>query len=158
YVKSNGSFGLTTMHNKHAEVKGEKIRFEFRGKSGISHEIDLEDQRLARIVRQCQDLPGQELFEYVSEDGSVRDVNSNDVNEYLRAISGMNITAKDFRTWAGTALAAQALQEFEDFDSQAGAKRNITRAIERVAQRLGNTSAICRTCYIHPAIFEAYKD
>lgn len=158
YVKSNGSFGLTTMHNKHAEVKGEKIRFEFRGKSRISHEIDFEDQRLARIVRQCQDLPGQQLFEYVSEDGSVRDVNSNDVNEYLRAISGMDITAKDFRTWAGTALAAQALQEFENFDSQAAAKRNITQAIERVAQRLGNTSVICRKCYIHPAIFEAYMD
>ncbi len=158
YAKSNGSFGLTTMRNKHAEVKGEKIRFEFRGKSGIEHEIGMEDPRLARIVRQCQDLPGQELFEYLEEDGRVCDVDSGDVNAYLREISGLDITAKDFRTWAGTALAAQALQEFEDFDSQAAAKRNITRAIESVSERLGNTSAICRKCYIHPAIFEAYMD
>jgi DNA topoisomerase-1 len=158
YAKSNGSFGLTTMRNKHAKVKGQKIRFEFRGKSGKEHEIGMEDPRLARIVRQCQDLPGQELFEYVEDDGRVCDVDSGDVNEYLREISGLDITAKDFRTWAGTALAAQALQEFEDFDSQAAAKRNITQAIERVAQRLGNTSAICRKCYIHPAIFEAYMD
>jgi DNA topoisomerase I len=158
YAKSNGSFGLTTMQNKHARVKGEKIRFEFRGKSGKEHEVGMEDPRLANIVRQCQDLPGQELFEYVEDDGRVCDVDSGDVNEYLREISGLDITAKDFRTWAGTALAAQALQEFEDFDSQAAAKRNITHAIERVAQRLGNTSAICRKCYIHPAIFEAYMD
>ncbi len=158
YAKSNGSFGLTTMQDKHVQVKGETIRFEFRGKSGIEHEIDLEDQRLARIVRQCQDLPGQELFQYVDEEGHVCDVDSGDVNEYLREISGLDITAKDFRTWAGTALAAQALQECEDFDSQAAAKRNITRAIERVAQRLGNTKAICRKCYVHPAIFEAYMD
>src|SRR5437773_1221945 len=119
YAKSNGSFGLTTMQDKHAHVKGEKIRFEFRGKGGIEHEIDLEDQRLARIVRRCQDLPGQELFQYVDEDGGICDVDSGDVNEYLRVISGMEITAKDFRTWAGTALAARALQVFEDFDSQA---------------------------------------
>ncbi|MBW8883357.1 MAG: DNA topoisomerase IB [Planctomycetia bacterium] len=158
YAKSNGSFGLTTMQDKHVQVKGETIRFEFRGKSGIEHEIDLEDQRLARIVRQCQDLPGQELFQYVDEEGHVCDVDSGDVNEYLREISGLDITAKDFRTWAGTALAAQALQKCEDFDSQAAAKRNITRAIERVAQRLGNTKAICRKCYVHPAIFEAYMD
>jgi DNA topoisomerase I len=158
YAKSNGSFGLTTMQDKHAHVQGEKIRFEFRGKSGVEHEIDLEDERLARIVRQCQDLPGQELFQYLDEDDRVCDVDSGDVNEYLREVSGLDITAKDFRTWAGTALAAQALQEFEDFDSQAAAKRNITLAIERVAQRLGNTTAICRKCYIHPAVLEAYMD
>jgi DNA topoisomerase-1 len=158
YARSNGSFGLTTMKDKHAEVKGERIRFEFRGKSGIEHEIDLEDQRLARIVRQCQDLPGQELFQYVDEDGLVCDIDSDDVNDYLRAISGMDITAKDFRTWAGTALAARALQEIEDFDSQAAAKRNITQAIEHVAERLGNTNAVCRKCYIHPAIFDAYMN
>jgi DNA topoisomerase I len=158
YAKSNGSFGLTTMRNKHARVKGEKIRFEFRGKSGIEHEIDLADPRLARIVRQCQDLPGQELFQYLDDDGKVRDIGSADVNDYLREISGLDVTAKDFRTWAGTALAAQALQEFEEFDSQAAAKRNITAAIERVAERLGNTKAICRKCYIHPAIFDAYLD
>src|SRR5205085_2647377 len=150
--------GLTTMKDKHAEVKGRKIRFEFRGKSGIEHEIDLEDPRLARIVRACQELPGQELFQYVDEDGEIRDVDSSDVNVYLRSISDMDITAKDFRTWAGTALAAHALEEFEDFDSQAAAKRNITLAIERVAQRLGNTKTVCRKCYIHPAILDAYMD
>jgi DNA topoisomerase-1 len=149
---------LTTIHNRHAKTKGSRIRFEFRGKSGIEHEIDLQDQRLARIVRQCQELPGQELFEYLDEEGQAHDISSSDVNDYLREISGLDITAKDFRTWAGTALAAQALQEFEDFDSKAAAKRNITRAIERVAERLGNTQAICRKCYIHPAIIDAYID
>jgi DNA topoisomerase-1 len=109
-------------------------------------------------VQQCQDLPGQELFQYVDANDEVRDVTSGDVNEYLREVSGGDFTAKDFRTWAGTALAARALQEFEDFDSQAAAKRNITRAVERVAQRLGNTTAICRKCYVHPAIIDAYLD
>jgi DNA topoisomerase-1 len=158
YVKSNRSFGLTTMKDGHAKINGAKIRLEFRGKSGKRHEIDLRDERLARIVQQCQDLPGQELFQYVDADDEVHDVTSGDVNEYLRQVSGGDFTAKDFRTWAGTALAARALQEFEDFDSQAAAKRNITRAIERVAQRLGNTTAICRKCYVHPAIIDAYLD
>jgi DNA topoisomerase-1 len=157
YAKSNGSFGLTTMRDHHARVRGAKVTFEFRGKSGIEHEIDLQDPRLARLVRQCQDLPGQELFQYF-DNGEVRDIGSSDVNDYLREISGNDFTAKDFRTWAGTALAAQALQEFEDFDSQAAAKRNITQAIERVAQRLGNTKAICRKCYVHPAVIDAYMD
>jgi len=150
--------GLTTMHDRHAEIHGSKIRFEFRGKSGIQHEIDIQDPRLATIVHQCQDLPGQELFEYVDENGEVRDIGSSDVNLYLHEIAGEDFSAKDFRTWAGTALAAQALQEFEDFDSQAGAKRNITRAIERVAERLGNTKAVCRKCYVHPAVIDAYMD
>jgi len=158
YAKSNGSFGLTTMRNRHASVRGARVRFEFRGKSGIEHDIDLEDPKLARIVRQCQELPGQELFEYVDDDDVVKDIGSSDVNAYLREISGHEFTAKDFRTWAGTALAAQALQEFEDFDSQAAAKRNITQAIERVAERLGNTKAICRKCYVHPAVIDAYMD
>lgn len=158
YARTNESFGLTTMQNRHARVKKGRIRFEFRGKSGIEHEIDIQDARLARIVDQCQDLPGQELFEYLDEEGNVRDVTSNDVNDYLRQIVGEDFTAKDFRTWAGTALAAAALQEFEDFDSKAGAKRNITKAIERVAQRLGNTKAVCRKCYVHPAIIDAYMD
>jgi len=158
YVKSNRSFGLTTMKDGHAKINGAKIRLEFRGKSGKRHEIDLRDERLARIVQQCQDLPGQELFQYIDANDQVRDVTSGDVNEYLRQISGGDFTAKDFRTWAGTALAARALHEFEDFDSQAAAKRNITRAIERVAQRLGNTTAICRKCYVHPAIIDAYLD
>ena len=158
YARDNRSFGLTTMHNRHAKVNGRKVRFDFPGKSGIQHEIDLEDPQLVGVVRQCQDLPGQELFEYVDDDGRRRDVGSADVNEYLRQISGADFTAKDFRTWAGTVLAAQALQEFEDFDSQAAAKRNLTQAIERVAQRLGNTRAICRNCYIHPSVIAAYMD
>jgi DNA topoisomerase-1 len=158
YAKINNSFGLTTMRDGHADVKGARGRLEFQGKSGIDREIDLRDPRLARIVEQCQDLPGQELFQYIDEKGAIHDVGSTDVNDYLREISGQDITAKDFRTWAGTALAAQALQEFEDFDTAAAAKRNVTKAIERVAERLGNTRAVCRKCYIHPAIIDAYMD
>jgi DNA topoisomerase I len=158
YASNNNSFGLTTMRDRHAEVSGKKVCFDFNGKSGVAHEIDLEEPRLASIVEKCQDLPGQELFQYVDADGEVRDVGSADVNAYLREISDDDFTAKDFRTWAGTALAAQALREFEDFDSKAAAKRNIRRAIEHVAERLGNTTAVCRKCYIHPAIFDAYMD
>jgi DNA topoisomerase I len=158
YSRSNNSFGLTTMQDRHAKASGRRILFRFRGKSGILHEVRLDDPKLARIVRRCQDLPGQELFQYVDKDERVRDVSSADVNDYLREISGADFTAKDFRTWAGTILAAQALQELRDFDSQAAAKRNITRAIERVAERLGNTTAISRKCYVHPAVIDAYLD
>jgi DNA topoisomerase-1 len=146
------------MRDEHVTIRGARIRFDFRGKHGIEHEIDLKDSRLARIVHACRDLPGQELFQYLDDAGDVRDVGSGDVNDYLRAISGEDFTAKDFRTWAGTALAAQALQEFQDFDSAAAAKRNVTRAIEQVAERLGNTQSICRKCYVHPAVIEAYLD
>jgi DNA topoisomerase-1 len=158
YARDNHSFGLTTMHDEHVKIRGATIRFDFRGKHGVEHEIDLQDRRLAEIVHACRDLPGQELFQYVDDAGKVCDVGSGDVNDYLREISGEYFTAKDFRTWAGTALAAQALQEFQDFDSQAAAKRNIRKAIERVAERLGNTQAICRKSYVHPAIIEAYMD
>ncbi len=158
YARDNHSFGLTTMHDEHVKLRGATIRFDFRGKHGVEHEIDLEDRRLAAIVHACRDLPGQELFQYLDAAGEVRDVDSGDVNDYVRKISGEDFTAKDFRTWAGTALAAQALQEFQDFDSKAAAKRNLTKAIERVAERLGNTQAICRKCYVHPAIIEAYVD
>lgn len=158
YAETNGSFGLTTLRNRHALVHGSAIRFSFRGKSGIKREVELHDARLAKIVRKCQDVPGQELFGYLDEDGQARDIGSADVNEYLRQVTGQDFTAKDFRTWAGTALAAQALREFEDFDSEAAAKRNITKAIERVAARLGNTKAVCRKCYIHPAVIDAYLD
>jgi DNA topoisomerase-1 len=158
YARNNNSFGLTTMRDRHARVARSSVRFAFKGKSGVDHHIEVHDPRLARIVGKCQDLPGQELFQYVDERGEVHDVGSADINEYLRQISGQDFTAKDFRTWAGTALAAQALQEFEDFDTQAAAKRNITHAIERVAQRLGNTKAVCRKCYIHPAVIDAYMD
>lgn len=158
YARDNHSFGLTTMHDAHVKLRGAAIRFDFRGKHGIEHEIDLKDRRLASIVHACRELPGQELFQYLDEAGEVRDVGSTDVNDYLREISGADFTAKDFRTWAGTALAAQALKEFQDFDSKAAAKRNVTKAIERVAERLGNTQAICRKCYVHPAIIDAYMD
>lgn len=158
YARDNRSFGLTTMHDEHVKVRGGTIRFDFRGKHGVEHEIDLSDRRLAAIVRACRSLPGQELFQYVDESAEVCDIGSGDVNDYLRKISGRDFTAKDFRTWAGTALAAQALQEFEDFDSKAAAKRNLTKAIERVAERLGNTQSICRKSYVHPAVIDAYMD
>lgn len=158
YARNNQSFGLTTMLDRHAQVKRGQVSFRFRGKSGIRHEIGLENAKLSRIIRRCQELPGQELFQYVDEQSAVHDIGSADVNEYLREISGADFTAKDFRTWAGTVLAARALQGFQDFDSQAAAKRNITQAIERVAERLGNTTAISRKCYVHPAIIDAYLD
>ncbi len=156
YARANHSFGLTTMRDRHVALDGASIRFTFRGKSGIHHEIGIHDRRLARIVKRCQELPGQELFQYLDEEGKTQDIDSADVNEYLREITGQPFTAKDFRTWAGTVLAVMALQEFEAFDSQAQAKKNIVRAIERVAERLGNTPTVCRKCYIHPAVLDAY--
>lgn len=158
YARQNHSFGLTTLRDEHAAVRGAKVTFCFRGKSGVRRCLDLEDRRLARIVKACQDLPGQELFQYLDEDDGVHDVGSEDVNEYLRSATGQDFTAKDFRTWAGTVLAARALQEFQAFDSKAQAKRQIVAAIERVAKRLGNTAAVCRKCYVHPAILDSYLD
>ncbi len=158
YARSNRSYGLTTMRNRHVEVESSSIRFKFRGKSGVAHEIDIQDRRLARIVGRCQDLPGQRLFEYIDADGTVQEVDSGEVNEYLREITGEDFTAKDFRTWAGTVLAALALQEFEAFDSQTQAKKNVVQAIERVAERLGNTPSVCRKCYVHPTVLDAYLD
>ena len=155
YAKVNHAYGLTTIHNRHAKVHGSTIEFRFRGKSGVKHAIDFDDPRIARIVRKCQDLPGEELFAYVDGD-KVHDIKSDDVNEYLKEITGEDFTAKDFRTWAGTVLAAHALQEFEKADSQAARKKNIVRAIEAVAKRLGNTRAVCRKCYIHPRILDSY--
>jgi DNA topoisomerase I len=156
YAKTNNSYGLTTLQDEHVEIEAGLIRFGFRGKSGIEHEIDVQDARLARIVKACQDLPGQDLFQYVDEDGQVRDVTSTDVNEYLHEIAGEEFTAKDFRTWAGTVLAALALQEFEAFDTRTQAKRNVMAAIRSVAQRLGNTPAVCKSCYVHPRVIDAY--
>jgi DNA topoisomerase I len=156
YAKQNGSFGLTTMRDQHAKIQGRMVRFEYRGKSGVRHAVDLRDARLTRIVKDCRDLPGYELFQYVDENGERHVVDSADVNAYLRKISGEDFTAKDFRTWAGTILAAEALVEVGAFASQAQAKRNIVRAVEAVARRLGNTRSVCRKSYIHPAIFETY--
>jgi DNA topoisomerase-1 len=156
YARDNGSFGLTTMRDRHVAVSGALLRFHFRGKSGKEHAVDIRDPRLARIVRRCQELPGQELFQYVAEDGSRQTIDSADVNAYLRTIAGEEFTAKDFRTWAGTVLAAIALAEIAAFTSRRQARRNILRAVESVARRLGNTPAICRKGYVHPAVIDAY--
>ncbi|MBX9739273.1 MAG: DNA topoisomerase IB [Beijerinckiaceae bacterium] len=158
YARTNKSYGLTTLRNRHVEVDGGELRFEFKGKSGKSWKLKVRDKRIAKVVRQCQDLPGQNLFQYVDEDGARQAVTSADVNDYLREISGAQITAKDFRTWAGTVLAAIALSEFEAVDTQALAKRNVKAAIERVAARLGNTPTICRKCYVHPEVVQSYLD
>ena len=158
YARDNSSYGLTTMRNRHVDVEGSTIEFRFRGKGGKSHRVAVTDRRLARVVQRCQDLPGYELFQYVDDDGEVRNVESSDINEYLREVTGHDFTAKDFRTWAGTVAAAWALQEFEAFDSEVEAKGNILRAIEKVAAMLGNTPAVCRKCYVHPAVLEAYMD
>jgi DNA topoisomerase-1 len=158
YARDNKSFGLTTMRDRHAKVDGGAVKFHFRGKSGKEHSVGVRDRRLARIVKKSQELPGQELFQYVDDAGERHSVGSADVNAYLREISGEEFTAKDFRTWAGTVLAALALREFEAFDSDAQAKRNVVRAIESVAERLGNTPAVCRKCYVHPAVIETYMD
>lgn len=158
YAKQNNSFGLTTMRDRHVRVCGGAMRFEFRGKSGKLHKIELSDPRLAKVVKGCQDIPGQELFQYLDDDGERRKISSNDVNDYLREITGGDFTAKDFRTWAGTVLAAMALREVEKTDTKAEQKRNITKAIESVAAKLGNTPTICRRCYIHPFVLEAYMD
>lgn len=158
YAKSNKSYGLTTLRNPHVKVEGAQLRFQFKGKSGRTWKLQVKDRRIARIVRSCQELPGQELFQYLDEGGEVRRVTSADVNAYLREISGQDITAKDFRTWAGTVLAAMALREFEAFDTQAAHKKNVRTAIERVAARLGNTPTICRKCYVHPEVLQAYAE
>ena len=158
YAKQNGSFGLTTLRARHARVKSGHVVLDFRGKHGITHHIDLADRRLARVVERCQDLPGQDLFQYEDEDGELHHATSDDVNEYLHEVSGEEVTAKDFRTWAATNLAAAALKDFETFDSDTKAKKNLVQAVEAVAKKLGNTPAICRKCYIHPAVFEGYLD
>jgi DNA topoisomerase-1 len=156
YTKDNKSYGLTTLRDPHVKVEGTQLKFRFKGKSGKTWNLQVRDRRVAKIVRACQELPGQRLFQYIDDDGEQREVASADVNEYLREIAGKDITAKDFRTWAGTVLAALALQEFEAIDSKATVKKNLKAAIERVAARLGNTPTICRKCYVHPEVLESY--
>jgi DNA topoisomerase-1 len=158
YARENESFGLTTLRDDHVKVRGERIRFRFRGKGGKEHDIDLKDRTLARIVARCQDLPGQELFRYLDEEGRSRTVESADINDYLRESAGNDFTAKDFRTWAGTVLAARELSRLGCVKSEAEAKRNLVTAIHEVALELGNTTAVCRRCYVHPAIVQAYLD
>ena len=158
YARDNHSFGLTTMHDEHVKIRGATIRFDFRGKRGIEHEIDLKDRRLAAIVHACHDLPGQELFQYLDDAGEVRDVGSADVNDYLREISGEDFTAKDFRTWAGTVLAAQALQEFQEFDSTAAPSGTSSRRSSGWPSGSATRKPSAARCYVHPAIIEAYMD
>jgi DNA topoisomerase-1 len=158
YAKQNRSYGLTTLRNPHVKVEGSELRFQFQGKSGKTWRLQVRDRRVAKIVKACQELPGQDLFQYLDESGEQRSVSSADVNAYLREISGRDITAKDFRTWAGTVLAALALQEFQSFDTKAAAKQNVRAAIEKVAARLGNTPTICRKCYVHPEILSSYAE
>jgi len=156
YVKENRSYGLTTLRAQHVRVQGSVLRFSFRGKSGVRHAFSVTDRRIARVVQRCLDLPGQELFQYVNRDGTRETITSDDVNEYLRAIAGRDVTAKDFRTWGGTILAAVALRTMGPAPTQREATRNIIRAIDAVADRLGNTRAVCRKYYVHPALLHAY--
>ena len=158
YARENKSFGLTTMRNRHVDVKGTKLRFSFRGKSGVKHEIGLNDRRLANIMRKLQELPGQEIFQYKDEAGEVRNVTSQDVNDYLQETTGEEFTAKDFRTWAGTVLTAMALNVQGPAESETHAKKNIKDAIAAVAKILGNTPTVCRKSYVHPIVLEAYLD
>ncbi|MEO7003674.1 MAG: DNA topoisomerase IB [Ktedonobacterales bacterium] len=156
YARENESYGLTTLRNEHVAVQGTTIRISFRGKSGKYHEVDVRDRRLARIIRRSQELPGEELFQYVGHDGELHSITSGDVNDYLHTITGQHFTAKDFRTWAGTLCAAQSLAMSEPADSETQAKKQVTQAVKDAALRLGNTPAICRKSYIHPGVIESY--
>ncbi len=158
YARANESYGLTTLRNRHVAVTSSELRFDFKGKSGKMWKLKVRDRRIARIVRQVQELPGQQLFQYINRSGEMRAVTSSDVNEYLREIAGEPVSAKDFRTWAGTVLAAIELGELEAFTSATAAKKNVRAAIVRVAARLGNTPTICRKCYVHPHVLDTYLE
>jgi len=158
YAQKNCSFGLTTLRDRHVDISGEKVQLEFRGKSGVDHEIEFSDRRLANIIKQCQEIPGYEIFKYYDAAGERHFVDSADVNEYLQQITQQDFTAKDFRTWAGTLLTAIELNGLGEFDSESQAKTNITQAIKHTARQLGNRPATCRKYYVHPAIIEAYQD
>ena len=158
YAQKNRSFGLTTLRDRHVEIKGSQVKFEFRGKSGVDHEIELHDRRLANVIKQCREIPGYEIFKYYDASGDRHFVDSGDVNEYLKKITKQDFTAKDFRTWSGTLIAAIELDELGQFSSEKQAKKNVTKAVKKVAQKLGNRPATCRKYYIHPAIIEAYQN
>lgn len=155
YAKENRSYGLTTLRNRHVEVQGSAIRFHFRGKSGIEHEVEVSDRRLARIIRRCLELPGQHLFQYLDANGERHTVTSSDVNNYLRELTGADFTAKDYRTWAGSALALTLLRELE-WQPESSAKKQVVAMVKQVAEELRNTPAVCRKCYIHPALIDAF--
>jgi DNA topoisomerase-1 len=156
YARQNRSYGLTTLRRRHVAIRGDTLRFEFRGKSGVPHSVRFTDRRIARIVQRCIELPGADLFQYLDGDGRRETVTSADLNEYLREITGLDTSAKDFRTWAGTMLAARALREVGPAANEREARRNVNRALDQVARRLGNTRAVCRKYYVHPAILQAY--
>jgi len=158
YAKQNKSFGLTTLRSRHVDVRGATVRFVFTGKSGVEVQVGITDRRVARVIKRCEDLPGQSLFQYVDIDGEHRCVTSDDVNDYLREVTGEDFTAKDFRTWAGTVLAASALRDAVGFESETEAKRNVIAAIDSVARKLGHTRAVCRSSYVHPAVIETYME
>ncbi|HET7458542.1 MAG TPA: hypothetical protein VFJ74_12905 [Gemmatimonadaceae bacterium] len=158
YARANKSFGLTTLRRRHVQISGSELRFDFRGKSGVVHAVAVTDRRIARIVQRCTELPGQELFQYVDDDGRRQSVQAEDVNAYLRDVAGQEVTAKDFRTWAGTMLTAESLREVGPAATKKEAERNVVAAIDRTAARLGNTRSVCRKYYIHPALVEAYLD
>ena len=158
YARLNRSFGLTTLRDRHARVTGERIRFRFRGKSGVLQDVSIRDRRLARVVGRCQELPGQELLQYVDDDGEIRDVRSEDVNDYLREVSGADVSAKDFRTWAGTVLAYRALMALQPGETERDARHNVVEAVRRTAESLGNTPAVARRSYVHPEVLQAYLD
>jgi DNA topoisomerase-1 len=158
YAATNDSYGLTTMQDEHAHIEGSLVQFEFTGKSGLEHEVELRDRRLARIVKACQDLPGEELFQYLDDDGGQVDVSSSHVNDYLREISGATFTAKDFRTWGGTVVAAETLITLGPPESDKVAEKQLIEAVDAAADKLGNTRAVCRSCYVHPAIAESHVD
>lgn len=158
YAQSNKSFGLTTMKQRHVDIKGARLRFKFRGKSGVDHDIELCDRRLAKIVKRIQELPGQKLFQFIDDDDKRQSIDSGDVNDYLKEITNLDFTAKDFRTWFGTVLAAEELYELGESESEKQAKKNIVQAIKNVAGELGNRPATCRKYYVHPGILAAYED
>lgn len=158
YVRQNQSFGLTTLRNRHVRVRGGTLRFQFRGKSGVRHSVAVTDRRLAKVVAQCRDLPGQELFQYVDDAGDLLRIDSEDINGYVKDVTGQDFTAKDFRTWAGTVFAVKALRDFEPAASKAESERNVVRAIESVAGMLGNTRTVCRKSYVHPGVIDCYID
>lgn len=158
YAKANKSYGLTTLRTPHVKVEGSELRFQFKGKSGKTWRLAVKNRRVAKIIQACQELPGQDLFRYVDDDGEARTIDSGDVNAYLKEITGREITAKDFRTWAGTVLAALALQEAEAAGTKATQRRHLKAAIEQVAAKLGNTPTICRKCYVHPEVLAAYDE
>jgi DNA topoisomerase-1 len=158
YARDNQSFGLTTLRDRHAKISGATLQFQFCGKGGKYHTVRLNDRRLATIVKRCQEIPGYELFQYLDDTGQRQTLDSADVNAYLQDITGQDFTAKDVRTWAGTVSAACTLWQLETFESQTQAKNNVAQAMDTVAKQLGNTRAICRKCYVHPTVIDAYFD